>query len=607
MNVAARHVAQILAALEAGRHADALRLARALFELHPEDEGALALLAASAEQAGQMDEALLLLRRLVHKHPQTWQHWNNLGNVERAFGHQDAALEAYRRALALQPERARLRANLGLLHLNRGEYRLAREQLGIACGLPGADAGMRVWAAVACHADGDQVAAQRLVATVDIGSQLSEEAQLELGWLLVQAGRFDEGERLLTRPYADKALAMRAAARRVLALERVNRLDAAQALLDALTVPGHTGDPLARQEALHADAVVALRRNDYAHARRSFEAALEVAGSHGARVPLWFGLAQACDRLDDIPSALAALTQAHHERAANADDWYPGAPHSGNLRVADAWLSREEAASLGTICPDDRAAPVFVVGFPRSGTTLVEQMLAAHPSFVSVDERPFVWSTLRRLETGGVGYPAALVHLMPQQLATLRQHYWSEADAVVRVPAGMRLVDKNPLNMLLLPLLVQLFPQATVIFCRRHPCDTILSCYLQDFRDPDLRAMCSSLERLATDYAVFDRQWQHHVEVLHPQLLELRYEDLVADPDTALGRIGIFLGIDKVAAMRNFQARAKARGFISTPSYAQVVEPLRTDAIDRWRRYIESFRALLPILQGAIVRGGYDA
>ncbi len=607
MNVAAGQVAQILTALEAGRYADALRLARALFALHPEDEGALALLAASAEQAGQMDEALLLLQRLVHKHPQTWQHWNNLGNVERTLGYQDAALEAYGRALALQPEHARLRVNLGLLHLNRGEYRLAREQLGIACGLPGADASMRVWTAVACHADGDLEEATQWVAAVDIDSQLSEEARLELGWLLVQVGRFDEGECLLARPYADKALAMRATARRVLALERVNRLDAAQALLGALTVPASEGDPLARQEALHADAVVALRRNDYAHARRFFEAALEVSGSRGARVPLWFGLAQACDRLDDIPAALAALTQAHHECAANADDWHPGAPHSGNLRVADAWLSREEAASLGTICPDDRAAPVFVVGFPRSGTTLVEQMLAAHPAFVSVDERPFVWSTLRRLEAGGVEYPAVLTRLMPQQLAALRQHYWSEVDAVVRVPEGMRLVDKNPLNMLLLPLLVRLFPQSPVIFCRRHPCDTILSCYLQDFRDPDLRMMCSSLERLATDYAAFDRQWQHHVEVLHPRLLELRYEDLVADPDTAFGRMGTFLGIDNVAVMHNFQTRAKVRGFISTPSYAQVVEPLRTDAINRWRRYTESFRALLPILRGAIVRGGYDA
>src|SRR5690606_1294344 len=137
----------ILQAMKQERHADALNLSRALHESLPKDEGVRSLLAASEQNAGDLDAARELLVDLTRDHPGTWQHWNNLGNVRRLLDDLEGAGQAYAEALKLNPGSAKLRANLGLLHLNLGNFAKAQEQLGQACAMPGAEPGMRVWAA----------------------------------------------------------------------------------------------------------------------------------------------------------------------------------------------------------------------------------------------------------------------------------------------------------------------------------------------------------------------------------------------------------------------------------------------------------------------------
>ncbi len=601
--------ARILDAMREARHADALELARTLSKSMPGNESALSLLAACEQNMGNLQTALGILQRLTRKHPQTWQHWNNLGNVARALGDGSAALAAYQRAQRLHPGGARLQANIGLLHLNRGEYPQAREHLLAACALKDAEPGMRIWAAVASHACLDEGAALQLVRDWRQWPRQSDEAMLELGWLLVQLGAFADGDEILRGHFQDESSRIRAGARRVLARERVNRTDEARGLLQSLPSAAGIADSEARQERLNATAVMALRDKDFALARRCYEEALAMDVAWRDHTPLYFGLARACDRLNDGTAALEAVAQAHRlQLGAASPVWHSGAAHTGLLQIADQQLTSAEAAAWR---PDDSRhagqSPVFVVGFPRSGTTLVEQMLAAHDRFVSTDEQPFVRRMIEWLGARGLPYPGGLTALSAADLDALRAVYWGAVREVAAIQSGVRLVDKNPLNMLALPMMLRVFPQARIIYCQRHPCDAILSCYLQQFRDPDLAAMCATLERLAHEYAAFHRHWMHHVEVLHADVLTCRYEDLVTDVDAGLARLGAYLDVEDVAKMKNYRARALARGFISTPSYAQVVEPLRTDAIGHWHRYREAFAPLLPILQPILDHWNYDA
>ena len=602
-------VARIVDAMKEARHADALDLARTLSKSMPGNESALSLLAACEQAMGHLQTARDILQRLTRRYPQTWQHWNNLGNVARALGDGPAALAAYQRALRLHPHGARLQANIGLLHLNRGEYPQAREHLLAACALDGAELSMRIWAAVASHACSDGTAALKLVRDWRQWPRQSDEAMLELGWLLVQLGDFAEGDEILRGNFQDGSCRTRAGARRVLAYERINRVDEARTLLQSLPPVQGIADPEARQERLNAAAVMALRDKDYAWARRCYEEALATDVAWRDRTPLYFGLARACDRLDDVADALGALTQAHGlQLGAACAAWHPGAAHTGPLCIADRRLPAAEVVDWRQDGhPDAMESPVFVVGFPRSGTTLVEQMLAAHDRFVSTDEQPFVRRMVEWMDARGLPYPDALAVLSVEDLDALREVYWSAVREVAAIRPGVRLVDKNPLNMLALPMMRRAFPKARIIYCQRHPCDAILSCYLQQFRDPDLAAMCASIERLAHEFAAFHSHWRHHVEVLHADVLTCRYEDLVTDVDAGLARLGAYLDVADAGMMKNYRARAQARGFISTPSYAQVVEPLRTDAIGRWRRYREAFAPVLPILQPVLDHWNYDA
>ena len=602
-------VVRILDAMKEARHAEALDLARTLSKSMPGNESALSLLAACEQGMGHLKAAQDILVRLARKHPQTWQHWNNLGNVVRALGDPAGALAAYQTALRLHPNSARLQANIGLLHLNRGEYPQSRERLLAACALKDAEPGMRLWAAVASHACSDEAVALKLVRDWRQWPRQSDEAMLELGWLLVQLGVFAEGDEILRGHFQDGSSRIRAGARRVLAHERVNRVEEARALLQALPEAEGIADPEARQERLNATAVMALRGKDYALARRCYETALATDVAWRDRTPLYFGLARACDQLDDAAAALEALAQAHRLQLGVAGPaWHPGEAHTGPLQIADRQLAPAEAVAWhhGAL-PDAGESPVFIVGFPRSGTTLVEQMLAAHEGFVSTDEQPFVRRMIEWMDARKRPYPGGLAALSAADLDALRATYWSSVRELVTLGPGVRLVDKNPLNLLALPMMQRAFPQARIICCQRHPCDAILSCYLQQFRDPDLAAMCATLERLAHEYAAFHRHWMHHVEILHADVLTCRYEDLVTDVDAGLARLGAYLDVENVAMMKDYRARALARGFISTPSYAQVVEPLRTDAIGRWRRYREAFAPLLPILQPVLDHWNYDA
>jgi tetratricopeptide (TPR) repeat protein len=597
----------ILQAMQQERHADALQLSRALFESFPTEEGVRSLLAASEQNAGDLHAARDLLQDLTRDHPGTWQHWNSLGNVRRLLGDFDAAGKAYAEALKLNAGSAKLHANLGLLHLNLGNFAEAQAQLGQACGMPGAEPGMRVWAAVAAQANADDTAAAAFIHGWQQWPPISEEALLELGWLLVLLGDIEGGNRILSSEFRDSNLRARGLARRVLAMERLNRMPEALDLAARMAEPSPIGDVQARLETLKALATIAARTRQHDKAREYFTQALSLEQPSRYRRPLYFSLAQACDALGDVDGAMTALAAAHAntDEVASANAEFSG---TGLLSLIDITLAPGASGDWPTEdAPSAAESPVFIVGFPRSGTTLLEQILSAHPTLASVDEKPMVQRMLEFLREKGWNYPDALVELSVTDRAALRARYWEEAQRWVTRGANVRLVDKHPLNFLALPLIRFAFPNAPVIFCRRHPCDSILSSYLQDFRDPRLAAECVSLERLSKLFVRLAQRWQDDTREFPDHILICRHEDLIDDLDAALQRIGDFLGIEDVAPMRDYNANARSRGFIGTPSYAQVVQPINADAKDRWRRYADHLQASLPLLAPILDDWGYES
>ncbi|MEO8748557.1 MAG: sulfotransferase, partial [Rhodanobacter sp.] len=390
------------------------------------------------------------------------------------------------------------------------------------------------------------------------------------------------------------------------AYERVNRLAHAQAKLQSIlaTVPAD-GDPGIRREVESQQAQLAMRRHSYASARRLLE---NVGPGHDAHDAHYFALAKACDRLGDTAATMRALETAHaiqirQLHLSNPSLLEPDAPP---LPHVNDRVSEDDYRAWPMLkAPETSQSPVFVVGFPRSGTTLLEQMLDAHPSLQSMDERPFLNTLANQLENVGLEVPQDLHKLTQRDCDELRKGYVILACGKVSRQWGARLVDKNPLNMSWLPMIHRMFPQAKFIFVLRHPCDVILSCYLQNFRAAPLVAACRSLETLAHAYVAAMENWLHHAALFRPEVFVSRYEDLVADTPAQTGKIAAYLELGEAESMLRFAERAQEKGYIRTPSYTQVTEPISASGVNHWRHYARHFEPVLPILQPVLAHWGY--
>jgi hypothetical protein len=162
------------------------------------------------------------------------------------------------------------------------------------------------------------------------------------------------------------------------------------------------------------------------------------------------------------------------------------------------------------------------------------------------------------------------------------------------------------MNMLLLPIIRRLFPGAPIILAVRHPCDTVLSCFLQNFPS-DLALLGRDLTALARSYSRAFRFWDSQCSLLQPIIHEQKYELLAADLAAEVDRLCAFVQLPWHEAMLAPGEQARSKGFISTPSYAQVLEPVNNRSVGRWKNYERHFSTeVLALLMPWIERWGYS-
>lgn len=610
--------ARMLAAFQHGDMATVLALGEPLLHAQDADDTVLLLLGAAQQAQQRLDEALATFQLLVQRQPAVAEYWNNLAVVARQLGDPDAAEHALRQAVSLAPQEAQIHYNLGLLYAQQQRWLLAREALLDAVRLVPAFIDARLQAAYACHLCGDNGSEQLLLEGADAWPPQPVEQALILATMLATQGQLEAAFGALDKavlPDGDEAqpARWRLAARRAALHERNNRIELAQAELAALPLEtletASVGNAL-RSEALSAHAAVAARLGDSAGAAALSQRILDTAREADVRANAAFALAAALGKQGNHAQAWQAALAAHEAQLAIARDIVPDllAPGSRPLAMTQHRVGRRDYDSWKTLAaPHAQQSPVFVVGFPRSGTTLLEQMIDAHADFRSMDERAFIHELTERMNLAGQPYPQALAHMSQNEADQLRAIYYQQAFRQVPDLAGHRLVDKNPLNMLCLPMIARLFPEARIILCLRHPCDVLLSCFMQPFRSPAFMLMCSSLQRLAEGYVQAFEHWFASVEVFAPRVLEWRYESVVERFDEHVLRLGQFLGVDDASPMARFAEHARAKGYISTPSYAQVTEGIHRKAVDRWHAYRDKFEPILPVLQPMLDRLGYQA
>jgi tetratricopeptide (TPR) repeat protein len=257
----------------------------------------------------------------------------------------------------------------------------------------------------------------------------------------------------------------------------------------------------------------------------------------------------------------------------------------------------------------DVPQPIFILGFPRSGTTLVEQTLSAHPAIAAGDELPLIHEITQimpRMLASPLAYPQALAELWMGDhrdgLETLRDHYLQKVRQLgVLRPGATRFTDKMPLNETHLGLIALLFPEAPLLHVLRHPLDVMVSCMSNHFTHGFFCA--SALETAARHYVRVMDLVAHYRAEMSLRYLAIRYEDIVRHQTASVAAMLAFVGEAFDPACLTFHDN---RRYARTASYAQVTEPLYDRSVERWRHYRRQLEPAMAILAPAIERLGYD-
>ena len=314
-------------------------------------------------------------------------------------------------------------------------------------------------------------------------------------------------------------------------------------------------------------------------------------------------LARHYERVGDFRAAAehAARMNALQEQMTASQQRYNMQQHALEIDVAIEIQTRQFLDRLRDAGSRDQR-PVFVIGIPRSGTTLVERMLASHPRIIGVGEQSFARLGMQRALSASGGMLQSLT--APAVRAASEWHLGMLEDRVRRLAIernGERIVDKLPDNYLLAGWLHMAFPNAAIIHCVRDPRDVALSCWLTQFSRIQ---WCFRLEHIAHRIEQHRRMMRHWRATIGDAITEVRYERLVAEPETEMRRMLSATGLDWHPDVLAFADR---KGFVGSASRHQVRESLHARSVERWRGYEEALAPILPRLHAIAARDALEA
>ncbi len=594
-------VAAGLAEMLAGRVEQALRYFEAALQLEPALPSAVHHRARALFNLGSQEAALGALQTLITGSPDYLEARCSLAHVLRAQGRFDEAVSQFQAAARAAPGLYPAQFNLGITELLRERPEAALACFNRCLQLRSDDPQAWLNRGLSLHMSGapsDALACyQRVIALCPD----SATGHYYLGSLFNELLRSGEAETHLREAMRLAPDDPDIAAEWIGLMEQLSKLDVVrQALPGALAkAPDH---PRLLLEA----AKLARRDGQMDQARRALaQIPAQRLLPRDAQV-YWFERGLLHDRTSEPDQALAALAQAH--RFAERSPRRKLVDREGlgrRLAHIEQWLDENGAMlrrGFDEPLPPLPFSLVFLVGLPRSGTTLLDTVLDAQPGVASIEEKPTLESLL---DCSGARYLDGLLDLDAPALARLRSQYvdlaarWT-ADATPRV-----LVDKMPLRFLDAAALRWLFPEAKILFVARHPYDVMLSNYMQQYVPTEAFVHFDTPEAAARTCRSLLAVWRRMRETFQLPHHQLRYEDLVTDPAAALASLGDFLGISIDEQSLDPATRLAGRGRVATSSYQQVAEPLYQRAVNRWHAYREQLAGPFSMLEDEARQLGY--
>jgi tetratricopeptide (TPR) repeat protein len=633
-------------------------LYRDILRDQPDHADALHMLGLAAHQQGRNEDAKRLIADAVKIDDQNAFYHNNLGEVMRVLGETGGAASCYRAAIALQPGNSQTHNNLGLVLFQSDQAEVAVEEFNAALAIEPDAAGIHNNLGVVLEAMGrleDAIPCFRR--SLELAPEQAE-VNNNLGAALFAQGEFEEAERHLlaaaeidasvanvpfnlSRLYLEqgKLDAAMSAARKAIKIDPgypdyyivLGAIQRAMGDLDESlnSLRGAVGMDPAHAMALNDLGVCLLVLGRFDEARLSFRRALDAeprlaiahenlarAGRFGdadrkqiefvealasaanqtekSQIHLHFALGKMLDDVGEYERAFQHFQSGNaleHKRMRFDAD--AGRSFVERSRATFDAAFVEKKSTLG----NPSHMPIFVVGMLRSGTTLVEQILASHPLIYAGGELEYFRSLARQLPErlgDGQPYPDCLKTLDAETIEAVSADYIEGLRK--QMGEAKRFTDKNPLNFEHLGLILLMFPNARVIHCRRHAMDLCLSVYFQHFSQR--HDFAYSFADIAEYHRQYEQLMAHWHSVFPGRIHDVQYETLVADLETVSRDIIEYLDLEWDENCLEFHRTVRPVG---TASHWQVRQPLYTRSVERWRHYepcLAELRAVLASQQG---------
>jgi len=540
---------------------------RKVISLKPQYAGPHCSLGNILQIFGRLDKAEACYRRAITLKPDYAEAYNNLGNTLHVLGRFDEAELSYRKAIVLKTDYAEAYNNLSptlyeLGRLNEAEtscrqaiklkpeYTEAHNNLGNI--LQALD---RLDEAEACY---------RKAITLKPDYP---ESHLNLCELLEKMNRIDEIS-FITRYAFNKNLKMKSDFLYYEALYefRKENYDTADEILKSINI----------YELLEYRQIAALKlKGDLFHYRKNYSAAFETYKIKNKII------------MDSL-----------EYKKQDSEKYF-----IKQREVIVQLKKLQENSSYKSVIRPRWIQPIFLIGFPRSGTTLLDTILRTHSNIDVLEELPIL--TKMKVSLGYVPTISLIENMDNKEVETASEFYIEELKKYIEVGKKKIIIDKLPLNILELPLINQIFPKARFILALRHPLDCILSCWMQNFKLNPAMANMVELKRIVDFYDTAMTILKLCKERYSLNIHIIRYEDLVLDFDENVSALLTFLGLDWEDDLRNYQKTALSRKKINTPSHSQVIKPIYKTASYRWKNYEKYLNPFKKQLEPWLLDYGY--
>ena len=530
----------------------AVSYAQKAHKLHKNNPVVLNILAKHASSADKLSDAIALYNSSLGIQPNLPQTYAQLSNAYFLAKNYKSAEDILKNGIARLPQDSNLVNSLGNFYASRNRHEEAIEEF-------------------------------RKVVTRDRSNTFALAAMAKS---LIALQKFDQALDILLAAYDESPGNAEIAAELSNYYQLHKDYESANKVTSSFIAKMKTGSALPENIAI-SHSKSCKHNNRLVEAKDILEATINSNSStHAALESLHYAYGDVLDGLHEFDAAFSSYKHANELIPRASDIKY----YERVLSDLTNTLSRSFLDSVPT-SGNTTTLPVFIVGMPRSGTSLVEQIISSHPQAYGAGELPHIWDISNSLcgAEHMIDYTESLSRLTSEELNEYADNYLKTIKDLSN--GEIRITDKMPHNFMQLGLIERLFPNATIIHCQRNPFDTCLSIYFR--RINENHSYARKLEDLARFYKKYMALMEHWQKESSLQILNVRYEDMVTDQKSESEKILNHIGLDWSDSVLDYH---KSDRIIMTPSFHQASKPIYTSSMHRWKNYRKHIGPLIDIL-----------